>query len=157
MTSGRPPAGGALSSSRPDARRLARARPIRRRFRIRPHPAVPADAIAQAAEILAGAERPIILAGGGALWSGAADAIENLAARLDAPVVTTLNGKGLLDERHPLSLGHARSARGRRVLPHADAMLAVGCRFTEVMTDWRRMHGSRELDPDRPRPRARSA
>ena len=66
-------------------------------------------------------------------------AIEELAARLGAPVVTTLNGKGLLDERHPLSLGHARSARARCVVPHADAMLAVGCRFTEVMTDWRRM------------------
>ena len=58
-------------------------------------------------------QRPIILAGGGALWSGAADAIEALAARLGAPVVTTLNGKGLLDERHPLSLGHARSARAK--------------------------------------------
>ena len=45
----------------------------------------------------------------------------------------------MLDERNPLSLGHARSVRARRVLPHADAMLAVGCRFTEVMTDWRRM------------------
>ena len=56
------------------------------------------------------AERPIILAGGGALWSGAAAEIEALAARLGAPVITTLNGKGLLDERHPLSLGHARSA-----------------------------------------------
>ncbi len=99
----------------------------------------PAGAITQAAELLASAARPIILAGGGALWSGAARAIENLAARLGAPVVTTLNGKGLLDERHPLSLGHARSARAKEVFPHADAMLAIGCRFTEVMTDWRRM------------------
>ena len=96
-------------------------------------------AIAQAAELLAGAARPIILAGGGALWSGAARAIESLAARLGAPVITTLNGKGLLDERHPFSLGHARSARGKTALENADAMLAVGCRFTEVMTDWRRM------------------
>ena len=97
------------------------------------------DEIAEAAELLSGAQRPIILAGGGALWSGAAGAIVNLAARLSAPVVTTLNGKGLLDERHAFSLGHARSARARAVLPHADVMLAVGCRFTELMTDWRRM------------------
>jgi acetolactate synthase-1/2/3 large subunit len=105
-------------------------------------PAVPCareEEIAQAAELLSGAARPIILAGGGALWSGAAGAIERLASRLGAPVVTTLNGKGLLDERHPLSLGHARSARAKKALPHADLMLAVGCRFTEVMTDWRRM------------------
>ena len=105
-----------------------------------PAPPCPSEPeLAQAAELLSGARRPIILAGGGALWSGAAQAIERLASRLGAPVVTTLNGKGLLDERHPLSLGHARSARAKKALPHADLMLAVGCRFTEVMTDWRRM------------------
>jgi acetolactate synthase I/II/III large subunit len=108
-------------------------------FPDRPEPAVPAAAIARAAEILARAERPIILAGGGALWSGAAAVLEVLARKLGAPVVTTLNGKGLLDERNPCSLGHARSARGKHAVPHADVMLAVGCRFTEVMTDWRRM------------------
>jgi len=118
-----------------------------------PPPALPLDAIAQAARILAESERPLILAGGGALWSGAAEAVETLARRLGAPVVTTLNGKGVLDERNPLSLGHARSVRARRVLPHAGAMLAAGCRFTEVMTDWRRMPvpGNLiqiDLDPD---------
>ena len=122
-------------------------------FPHRPEPAVPVEAIARAAEILARAERPIILAGGGALWSGAAAEIEALARRLGAPVITTLNGKGLLDERHPFSLGHARSSRGRHVLPHADVMLAVGCRFTEVMTDWRRMPVPKtliqiDLDPE---------
>jgi thiamine pyrophosphate-dependent acetolactate synthase large subunit-like protein len=108
-----------------------------------PPPARPqapdADAIRRAARLLAGSERPIILAGGGALWSGAAEAVRALAVRLGAPVVTSLNGKGLLDERDPISLGHARSARAKVALPHADAMLAIGCRFTEVMTDWRRM------------------
>jgi acetolactate synthase-1/2/3 large subunit len=118
-----------------------------------PRPAVPDAAIAQAAALLTAAQRPIILAGGGALWSGAAEAIEELAGRLGAPVLTTLNAKGLLDERHPLSLGHARSVRARVVLPHADCMLAIGCRFTEVFTDWRRLPVPRsliqiDLDPD---------
>ena len=59
----------------------------------------------------------------------------------------------MIDERDPLSLGHARSARAKAALPHADAMLAVGCRFTEVMTDWRRMRVPPslvqiDLDPD---------
>ncbi len=122
-------------------------------FPLPPIPVDPEAAIARAAEVLAGARRPIILAGGGALWSGATDAIEDLARRLGAPVITTLNGKGLLDERHPLSLGHARSVRSKAVLPHADVMLAVGCRFTEVLTDWRRLPiPSRliqiDLDPD---------
>jgi acetolactate synthase-1/2/3 large subunit len=118
-----------------------------------PRPTVPSGAIAQAAAILAAAQRPILLAGGGALWAGAAEAIEDLARRLAAPVITTLNAKGLLDERHPLSLGHARSVRARIVLPHADVLLAIGCRFTEVLTDWRRLPIPRtliqiDLDPD---------
>jgi acetolactate synthase-1/2/3 large subunit len=119
----------------PDAFRLADA----------PPPAVPAEAIAQAARVLAQARRPIVLAGGGALWGGAAAEIRAVAERLGAPVVTSLNAKGIVDERDPLSLGHARSARAKEALPHADAMLAVGCRFTEVMTDWRRMPVPRQL------------
>ncbi len=83
--------------------------------------------------------RPIVLAGGGALWAGAEGEVRAVAGRLKAPIITSLNGKGIVDERDPLSLGHARSARAKAALPHADAMLAVGCRFTEVMTDWRRM------------------
>jgi acetolactate synthase-1/2/3 large subunit len=108
-------------------------------FPARPERRVPAAAIARAAKLLECAARPIILAGGGALWADAGGEVVALAERLDAPVITSLNGKGLLDERHPRSLGHARSARARIALPHADAMLAVGCRFTELLTDWRRM------------------
>ena len=81
------------------------------------------------------------------------EAIESLARRLGAPVITTLNAKGLIDERSPISLGHARSVQARAVLPHADVMLAVGCRFTEVLTDWRRLTVPDrlvqvDLDPD---------
>jgi acetolactate synthase-1/2/3 large subunit len=118
-----------------------------------PEPAVPAAAIAQAAIMLAEADRPIILAGGGSLWSGAASEIKALAQRIEAPLITTLNAKGLIDERDKVSLGHARSARARVVLQHADLMLAIGCRFTEVMTDWRRLPVPRaliqiDLDPE---------
>ncbi|AGA30476.1 thiamine pyrophosphate-binding protein [Singulisphaera acidiphila] len=104
-----------------------------------PSQSIPAQAIAEAVALLRGSQRPIILAGGGALWAGAAAEVRAVAERLGAPVVTSLNGKGILDERDPYSLGHARSARAKEALPHADAMLAIGCRFTEVMTDWRRM------------------
>ncbi len=101
-----------------DLMRAACPSPIEcRRFLIDPKPAVPAEAIARAAEILA---RP------SARSSWPAEALSGrerprrsrlLARTLGAPVVTTLNGKGLLDERHPFSLGHARSRRGR----HASA------------------------------------
>jgi acetolactate synthase-1/2/3 large subunit len=99
----------------------------------------------RAAGVLSRAERPIILAGGGALWAGAGGLVRQLSERLRAPVVTTLNGKGLIDERDPCSLGHARSVRAKALLPEADAMLAIGCPFTEVMTEWRRMPVPRNL------------
>jgi acetolactate synthase I/II/III large subunit len=113
----------------------------------------PEQGVAEAAAVLAEARRPIILAGGGALWARAANEIRQLASQLRCPVITTLNAKGLLDEREPCSLGHARSVRAKAALPHADAMLAIGCRFTEVLTDWRRMPVPRQLvqidlDPD---------
>ncbi|MFO0953176.1 MAG: thiamine pyrophosphate-binding protein [Isosphaeraceae bacterium] len=103
------------------------------------HPVAPPPDMTAAADVLNRAERPVVLAGGGALWAGAANVLREVARVLDAPVVTSLNGKGIVDERAPESLGHARSVQAREVLPHADAMLAVGCRFTEVMTRWRRM------------------
>ncbi len=104
-----------------------------------PAPVISDEAIAQAAALLAGAERPILLAGGGALWSGAEREVYALAEHLDMPVITSLNGKGIVDERNRRSLGHARSPRAKKALAYADAMLAVGCRFTEVMTEWRTM------------------
>ena len=108
-------------------------------------PSVPQAEVLKAAELLRSARRPILLAGGGALWSEAGEEIRQLARQLCCPVITTLNAKGILDERDPSSLGHARSVRTRSALPHADAMLAVGCRFTEVLTDWRRMPVPRQL------------
>jgi acetolactate synthase-1/2/3 large subunit len=93
--------------------------------------------LARAAAMLATARRPIVLAGGGAL--GAIAEVRAAAERLRCPIITTLNAKGVIDERDPLSLGHARSVRARVLQPHTDVMLAIGCRFTEVMTGFRKM------------------
>jgi acetolactate synthase-1/2/3 large subunit len=59
--------------------------------------------VAAAADLLAGAGRPVIVAGGGA--RGAAAELRRLAERLGSPVLTTFNGKGTLPEDHPLSAG----------------------------------------------------
>src|SRR5439155_17994656 len=93
--------------------------------------------------LLVEARRPMVLVGGGAL--GASNEVRALAERIRCPVITTLNAKGLIDERDPLSLGHARSVRARVAGPHADVMLAIGCRFTEVMTGFRKLHVPRRL------------
>jgi acetolactate synthase-1/2/3 large subunit len=101
--------------------------------------------VSRSVALLANAKRPIILAGGGAVWANVGPEIRDLAMRLNCPVVTSQQGKGIIDERDPLSLGHARSARGRVALAHADAMLAIGCRFTEVMTGFRKMQVPKRL------------
>ncbi|HWY85635.1 MAG TPA: thiamine pyrophosphate-binding protein [Gemmataceae bacterium] len=93
--------------------------------------------VQKAVDLLARAQRPILLAGGGAVWAGAGPELKALAKKLACPVITTLNGKGIVDERDPHSLGHARSFKARVALPQADLLLAVGCRFTEVFTRFR--------------------
>ncbi|WP_125106611.1 thiamine pyrophosphate-binding protein [Gulosibacter massiliensis] len=95
-------------------------------------PASPdAELIAEAARLLADAADPVILAGGGS--RGAAAELRAVAERLGAPVVTTLNAKGVLDERHPLSLGaNLRLAAAREVARDADVLLVVGSKLGEA-------------------------
>ncbi|WP_066552984.1 thiamine pyrophosphate-binding protein [Croceicoccus bisphenolivorans] len=87
-----------------------------------------ADQIAQAAALLADARLPVIYAGGGVMASGAAEAVQALAERLQAPVLMTEGGRGTLDDRHPLAL---TSLGGRVLLPHTDVLLVAGSRFVD--------------------------
>ncbi len=101
----------------------------------------PAEDIAEGLRLLRQAERPVILAGGGVLASGASAEIQALAEAIDVPVATTFMGKGSLPERHPLALGPfgllGRAPANEYVLG-ADVALAVGTRFTNVDTAaWR--------------------
>ena len=88
-------------------------------------------ALAEAARLLSAARRPVIVAGGGAV--DAAHQIAAVAERLGARVLTTLNGKAVLDERHPLSLGsNLRLAAARAVAEDADVLLVVGSKLGEA-------------------------
>lgn len=90
-----------------------------------------ADAVRAAGALLAGAERPVILAGGGA--TRASRAVTALAERLGAPVLTTLNGKATVDEHHPLSLGsNLRLEAARAVAEDADVLLVLGSKLGEA-------------------------
>lgn len=87
--------------------------------------------LAEAAHLLASARTPVIVAGGGA--TDAAHEVTALAERLGAPVLTTLNGKGVVDERHPLSLGsNLRLAAARAVAEEADVLLVIGSKLGEA-------------------------
>jgi len=98
-----------------------------------PHPLQ----IRKAAELLAEAERPVILAGGGVITSNAAPELLQAAELLLAPVATTFMGKGSFPETHPLSLGsigmHGNPV-ANKLLCEADVMLAVGTRFSDRAT-----------------------
>jgi acetolactate synthase I/II/III large subunit len=93
--------------------------------------------ISEAATLLAKAERPIILAGGGAIIAGASNELTQMSDLLMAPVATTFMGKGVFPETHPLSLGsigmHGNPA-ANKLMGEADVLLAVGTRFSDRAT-----------------------
>ncbi|MDE0348844.1 MAG: thiamine pyrophosphate-dependent enzyme, partial [Gammaproteobacteria bacterium] len=93
---------------------------------VAPDPAALADAAAR----IAGARRRVILAGGGIATHAAREALTAFAEAIDAPVITTLNGKGGIDPDHPLHLGPVLMHPPlRAVVNEADLLIAVGTRF----------------------------
>lgn len=101
---------------------------------IRPLPP-PRDAdIARALDILTTARRPIIYAGAGVHTSSAMEELRNLAEALQAPVFTSLPGRGVLPETHPLSAGLLTFRGIESIRDEADACLAVGTAFAETST-----------------------
>jgi acetolactate synthase-1/2/3 large subunit len=93
--------------------------------------------ISQASDLLAKAERPIILAGGGAISADASDELVELSDLLMAPVATTFMGKGAFPETHPLSLGSIGmhgNPTANKLIGEADVLLAVGTRFSDRAT-----------------------
>ncbi len=91
----------------------------------------------RAAELLASAERPLIMAGGGVIGSNAGQALTDLAARHSIPVVSTLMGLGCFPGTHPLWQGmvgmHGRVSANRAV-SEADVLVAVGTRLADRVT-----------------------
>jgi len=91
----------------------------------------------EAARLLDGAERPLILAGNGVIWSGAGEALRRLAEHAGIPVITTLHGKGAFPEDHPLALGMPGMhgwVHVNRAIQACDVLLNVGGRFDDRVT-----------------------
>src|SRR5499426_4126790 len=87
-----------------------------------------------AARALLSAQRPVIHAGQGVMYAEASAELQELAELIQAPVMTTLEGKGAFPEDHPLSLatggGGVNSGPVFHFLPRADLVFGVGCSFT---------------------------
>jgi acetolactate synthase-1/2/3 large subunit len=94
------------------------------------------DALERAVALLADAERPMILAGGGVHLSGACDAVVELATAHAIPVAHTLSGKGAIADTDPLSVGlFGRYSRiANELIESSDCLLVVGCKLGEIAT-----------------------
>jgi acetolactate synthase-1/2/3 large subunit len=90
------------------------------------------DAVAEAAKVLAAADRPVIYAGQGVHYARAWGELKALAEAWNIPVTTSIEGKSAFPENHPLSLGGGGRSNPRPVkafLKDADVILGVGCSF----------------------------
>jgi acetolactate synthase-1/2/3 large subunit len=93
------------------------------------------EAVERALDLLLRARRPLILAGGGVLCSGASEQLAAFAEHVNVPVYTTFMGKGALSARHPLHLGIAGcwgEYPAQEAARNADVILALGCRFSDI-------------------------
>ena len=95
------------------------------------------EKISEAAAAITGARRPVICAGGGAISSGSSEVLRQLAELCAIPVTTTLMGKGVFPENHPLSLGML-GMHGTKYANYAvnecDLLITIGARFSDRVT-----------------------
>ena len=116
-------------------------------------PVAPPAAVDSAAALLAAARRPVILVGGGAQDAG--DCVRRLCERLDAAVISSNAGKGVVPESHPLSLGGGLITKAvRDFLERADVILSIGCEISETdsFEDYLTINGKLiriDLDPSK--------
>ncbi len=112
-------------------------------WRIR-RPAPDAVELAEVADLIRGAARPVIVAGGGVIYSGAEAALADFALAHDVPVIETQAGKSALAQAHPMNYGAAGvdgAAAANRLAAKADLVIGIGTRLQDFTT------GSRTLFP----------
>jgi acetolactate synthase-1/2/3 large subunit len=98
----------------------------------------PRAALERMLDALLAAQRPVIVAGGGAVLSGAWDEITRLAETFHIPVATTINGKGSINEMHAWSVGVIGGNGGRpyanQLLTEADCLMYLGTKVNSLVT-----------------------
>ena len=95
----------------------------------------PDDAsLSTAVETIRNAKMPLIFAGSAVFHSNARNELRLLAEKLNAPVIVTRNGKGVLSEDHPLALQICYGYLGREALQRTDCLIGIGPRFTSIDT-----------------------
>ncbi|MGH7846301.1 MAG: thiamine pyrophosphate-binding protein [Candidatus Binatia bacterium] len=95
------------------------------------------DTIRRACEILVAAQRPVILLGGGSIWSRAGSEAMELAEFLFAPIVTSSSKSGVVPDDFPLSIGRLGCENNRiavQTVAEADVLISLGCSFNDRTT-----------------------
>jgi acetolactate synthase-1/2/3 large subunit len=111
------------------------------------------EAVERAVKLLIEAERPLIVAGGGAVGSRAFEEVKGLAELLGIPVMTTPCGRGILPEDHPLALGQVGlyfTELGERAYDEADLLVTLGSRNEDFQSGQQRFfpRGARYIQVD---------
>ncbi len=102
-----------------------------------PRPRADLDVLAEAAELLKTAQKPLIISGGGVRYSLAEQVLADFAASRGIPVVETIAGKGALTHDHPVHagpLGIVGSTSANALAKEADVILAIGTRLQDFTT-----------------------
>ncbi len=103
------------------------------------------EAVSRALGVIRGARRPLIIAGGGVLYSEAQDALRRLAEQTGIPVADTQAGKGALPWDHPQAVGgvgSTGSAPANALAAGADVVLGAGTRYSDFTTASRTAFGN---------------
>ena len=113
-----------------DAQAPSAYRPVQR-------PAGDSERLQEAAALLKGVESPVVLAGGGVVWSMAHKEVVALAEALGAPIITSYERNDAVDNRHPFyigALGRAGAPEAAEAVQQADVLLALGTRLSHFTT-----------------------
>jgi acetolactate synthase-1/2/3 large subunit len=105
--------------------------------RVHSRPGGDPEAVADVADLLAEADRPLVVPGGGCMLAEAWDEVREIAEHLQAPISPTFQAKGIVPEDHDLYVGFAGwigSSAGNELATKADVILAIGCRFSDLHT-----------------------
>ena len=102
-----------------------------------PRPVPEPAALERAAQVLRGASRPLLVAGGGVVYAEASDALRRFAEATGIPVADTQAGKGALAWDHPLAVGGVGATgtpAANALAREADVVLGVGTRYSDFTT-----------------------
>ena len=103
---------------------------FQKNYRIKSRPAASPDELQKAVKMISESERPMIIAGSGAFFSGAADVLKQFVEKTGIPIFNRNAGRGIIPDAHPLSMGIGASQHPvcAAAIENADLIIILGTR-----------------------------